>query len=291
MVTSIEVEGHALDEIHRIRLDGLQGARICTLLIVVPDEHAHVQVVLLQRGSEVIADEHPLILAGIDAGIPRLGRIGLILHGQILHDQSVRLVAFNIAADVFRPQPAVFFLQLAAAVALAGGLHERRRTPGRQQQRELAARFGFRPLDEGDDLLFIMGDGEGRQLLVIGIRHSLVVADGEIAAVNRHAEVTVIRAAAEVEVQQLLLLVRRHLGENVGSGFRRCAAQALEDAALLLLVQVNDVELIPDVQFPHFSGLNSRSLTGQLFNACFHTITSALILLYQNEHNTIAITV
>ena len=258
---------------------------------MVPDEHAHVQVVLLQRGSKVIADEHPLILAGIDAGIPGLGRVGLILHGQILHDQSVRLVAFNIAADVFRPQPAVFFLQLAAAVALAGSLHERRRTPGRQQQREFTARFGFRPLDEGDDLLFIMGDGEGRQLLVIGIRHRLVVADGEIAAVNRHTEVTVIRATAEVEVQQLLLLVRRHLRKHMGRRFRCCAAQAFKYTALFLLVQVDNVELIPDVQFPHLGGLHRHPLAGQLFNSCFHTITSALILLYQNEHNTIAITV
>ena len=48
---------------------------------------------------------------------------------------------------------------------------------------------------------------------------------------------------------------------------------------LLLLVQVDDVELIPDVQFPHLGGLTGQAIAGELLNACFHTITSTVILL------------
>ena len=207
------------------------GALDHGVAVVVPHDHAHVaEPGLVQRGAEVVAHEVAFLLGGVEAGIPALAGLGLVLHRHAPHRHALGLVGLDEAHEALRPGRAAFGQQLAAVVHAAAVLHPGRRAPGRDQQLDRPARHALRGLDHGQQGFAVALDVEAVQRVVAGVLDMGVVAQGEIAAVHVHAaqRVAVALHGVEVLAQQPLLLRRRELLPGGGGGLGEGAAEAFE---------------------------------------------------------------
>src|SRR5256714_5536622 len=102
------------------------------------------------RGTEVILEEVPLLLGGVDARLPGLRSHRLVLDRDSPDRNPFVLVSFDEFRVVVRPRLIELGLQLSAVQHVVVRLHECRRTPRAAEKSEPAPCSGDRALDEGN---------------------------------------------------------------------------------------------------------------------------------------------
>ena len=204
--------------------------------VVVPHHDAHpAQAGRVQFGPQEVAHEVALFFGGVEAGIPALVGLGLVLHRDAPHRHAFGRVGLDEAHEATRPGLAVLGQQAAAVVHLAVALHPGRRAPRRHQQLQGPAGGPLRGADHRQQGLPVALDAEAVQRHVARRRRVRVVAQREVAAVHVHAaqRVAVALAGAEAVAQEgfALRVTQPQPGAGGGLGEGAAEAQVLLEAA------------------------------------------------------------
>ena len=217
------------------------------VLVVIPSEDLHVGAVHRVQRPAQVGRKFPFFRAGIEAGIPGLGRGGFVLDGDHLHVAPVGLVKGHVPRHALRPEGAIFLPKLSAVVHIAVGLHECGGTPWTQQQLNGLSCRCARVTEHGQQIgLVPLGIENG----VIFRADTGVIAKGKVTAAHVGSAHAVAQSLlAEICLHECFPLVLRQLLVVVRRRFRECAAEALD--ALPLAVGV-DAELVGAIQCARF---------------------------------------
>mmetsp|Transcript_63080 Transcript_63080/g.195284 ORF Transcript_63080/g.195284 Transcript_63080/m.195284 type:complete len:308 (+) Transcript_63080:740-1663(+) len=214
-------------------------------LVVVVRKDEDLRMVLEQRRAQVRADEVGTLLRRVDAGLPHLGLLRLILRGERPDGEAVRLVRGDPLGDVLGPcRPALRpQTRPARVVHAAVRLHPGGRAPGRGQEAEapaVLAEAALGSLDEGYQCLCVMLHAAVK---VLQTEIAVEVVEGvrrrrEVAAVDGHAAEGVAEPlGTKVPVQDLLLQVRPEALEDNSAGL--CEGPTEADDLLVRAGQVD----------------------------------------------------
>jgi hypothetical protein len=165
----------------------------------------------VQRRPKVIAHEIALFLGAVQAGVPALARLGLVLHRYAPDRHALGRIGLDETHEALCPGGAALRPEASAVVHAAAVLHPGRRAPGRGQQLEFAAaglRHALGGLDHRQQRLAVALDAEALERVVVRLFDMRVVAQREVAAVHVHAAqaVAVTLGGIEIGVQQGLAL-------------------------------------------------------------------------------------
>ena len=198
------------------------------IAVVVPRDDLPIgQPLARHRRAEEALEEVALLLGGVDARLPRLGRHRFVLNRDPPDVDALALVRLDELRVVVRPRLPELRRQLSTVQHVAIRLHECRRTPRAGEERELSAGRREHLLDEWDAELSVVRDAERLERLVafVDVR---VAGGGEVAAVDVRAPERVADplVGIVVGIEQLALLRRRELGEGLRGRVRERAADA-----------------------------------------------------------------
>ena len=105
-------------------------------LVVIPDQQPQpfIQAVPFQRRQQMKADKLRFLFSAVNAAVPGLNRLWLVLNGQKPHVHAAGQAMLRVTADVFRPQRRAFLPQEASPRPALIGFHPGRRSPGREHE-------------------------------------------------------------------------------------------------------------------------------------------------------------
>ena len=141
LVAAIPVITYAPHQIaHPLYRKRGKAAPYNSVAVVVPQHDFGVfEPVLFQRGAEVVADKVPLFLGSVNARLPNLHRLGLVLDGQRVDGNPARAQVLYKFAIIIRPRLSVFAEKLPAVLGLIVVFHERGRAPRRNKREQPVA--------------------------------------------------------------------------------------------------------------------------------------------------------
>ena len=216
---------------------GVAVDHICALhqavAVVVPHNDLDMaQACGLQHRPQVVAHKVALFFGGVNAAVPALHRLGLVLHRHAPDGHALGCIGLNKFDIATRPSVAVLGQQMTALVHLPIALHPGRWAPGRSQQLQRPARHFLRRPDHGQQSLAVAVDVEAVQVHIAGHIGMRIVAQRKVAAVHVHAAqrvaVAVLRVRVKVGAQQLCLARGAQVAPGDGGGFGKGSTKAFQ---------------------------------------------------------------
>ena len=138
MISAVPVKGHSGDHFFCFTVNGFHRPFIKPFLIMIPDvDFNFIQPMFFQRRIKSCFQKLPLLLCTVQAGIPFLYCVGLVLNGHSFYRKSLCLQGKDVLADIFSPVRIVFPFQMSAPLALSVCFHIFRRRPGRNHDLRL----------------------------------------------------------------------------------------------------------------------------------------------------------
>ena len=145
--------------------------------VVIPDiDFDVIQAVRSERWPDIVPQECLFLLSRVNAGIPCLNGLWLILECQHRHMEATFPILLDVSADVFCPAFPITFFEFSAVISFPVGLHVSRRTPGGQHDFQLAVIRLFRILQHREDILLDPLKGKAFKLCIVFIPVCLVMA-------------------------------------------------------------------------------------------------------------------
>ena len=230
-VVVIPVEGGSPDVFRSFRIPVDHRRAVVQIIpVVVPDQHFHGSVsVSCKGGTEMIADEITLLIRTQNKGIPGLGSVRLIIHGQSPDGNSFGSEDFYVTAVVIRPAFQTFLPEFSPVIHFPVALHPRGRTPGGKQHFQ-ARMQGQGFLHHGNHPFPFAFHTECFQFKIPVRVTAGIMFDGEIAAVHGKTDHVISAAAGRGEIapQDFRTHGTRHLGESPAGGLGHGSADAFE---------------------------------------------------------------
>lgn len=245
VVAAVPVEGQAGHHVVGAAIDLGAGPVEEPLLIVVPDVHVHIpQARPAQPGVEVFRQKRPLLFRRVEAAVPGLGGVGLVLHAEGGDVNPPVPVLPDVTAQIPGPEGVALFFQVPSPVSAAVGLHKGGWRPGGEHDGEILPRRVTGRTDPGEDPPLVPCQGEGAQAFIPRVGDGGVLASGKVTAVDMGTDGPVAQPpGSEAGVDDLPGLLRRHPLQN---GAHRVGDGAAEEGDLLvshLRVEVHQPQL------------------------------------------------
>mmetsp|Transcript_67831 Transcript_67831/g.201874 ORF Transcript_67831/g.201874 Transcript_67831/m.201874 type:complete len:358 (-) Transcript_67831:28-1101(-) len=138
------------------------------IAVVVPDQDLHIlQAGVVQGGAQVLSHKIALLLGGVEARLPALSSLRLILHGHAPYVHARLLHLLHEPHEVQGPSASALRQEPPIAVEHRLRFHPRRRAPGTCKDRQGAARELAGRLDHRQDALPVPVDAEPAQVRVL----------------------------------------------------------------------------------------------------------------------------
>ena len=230
VVPGIPVEGDPGDHLVGLGVHHVPQPLVDALLVVVPEIDFDVrQRVLFHGGPHIVPQEGLFLPGGVDAAVPGLHGVRLVLQREHPHVKALFAVPRDIRAEVLSPVAVVLAQQLAAALASAVRLPLRRGRPGGQHQSQLMPGGLLRVAQHGQDV-------------ALDALEALVLAERKVAAVDRDADERIVHALrGEIRLHQLPLLPLVHQRIDIARALGDRAAKALEALIADLGIEIDDL--------------------------------------------------
>ena len=235
----IPMEGSTISEITNFRIErGVEEGvdpLSNVILVVIVDHDLNLRMVLLHDRRQVVLEMIKHIRRTIDAGLPRGGKLGLVLDGHSPEVDTLSFVGVEVGGNVASISVVNLRLRekaegLSRAIELLVDLHPRRRRPGGGEHLDGVHSVTMSGLNERKEMLTIGINAEVAHMKVARSGSIGVAFNREIAASNvSTAQSVVVSGSSEIGLQNLLLKIRVKLREDVASSISKSASKAFNE--------------------------------------------------------------